>query len=111
MKEAELEHLRAAVTTWAADKPDIEGAWLVGSHAWGAVTPDSPDSDVGIYIKAPADAYAVGTIYDGWDRSLSLATGLLGTHLLSDVVPFHLEGRDPERDGILLYKRPGRQEP
>jgi hypothetical protein len=35
----------------------------------------------------------------------------LGTHLLSDAVPFHLEGRDPERDGILLYKRPGRQEP
>jgi hypothetical protein len=70
----------------------------------------TPDSDVDIYIKAPADAYAVGTIYDGWDRSLILATGLLGMHLLSDAVPFHLKRRDPERDGILLYTPPGRQE-
>ena len=103
MTGPELEHLRAAVTTWAADKPDIEGVWLVGSHAWGDL---EPDSGVCIYITAPADAYAVGTIYDGWDHSLALATGLANLHLLSDAVPFHLRGRDPERDGVLLYERP-----
>jgi hypothetical protein len=27
MTDPELEHLRAAVIAWAADKPDIEGVW------------------------------------------------------------------------------------
>ena len=105
--DPELEHLRAAVTAWAADKPDIEGAWLVGSHAWGEL---ELDSDVDIYIRAPADAYAVGTIYDGWVDSLTLETGFANLHLLSEAVPFHLKGRDPERDGVLLYERPGRKD-
>ena len=105
--DLELEHLRATVTAWAADKPDVDSAWLVGSHAWGEL---ELDSDVDIYIRAPADAYAVGTIYDGWDHSLALATRFANLRLLSDAVPFHLKGRDPERDGVLLYKRPGRKD-
>jgi hypothetical protein len=96
-----MDTLRQVIALWAAKEAAIEGVWLVGSRAWGS---PRPDSDWDLYLKMPADDYAVGTMFSEWDETVARLTGLK-THLISAAVPFQEVGKDPERDGILLYRR------
>jgi hypothetical protein len=98
---ATIDTLRQVIASWAAGEAAIEGIWLVGSRAWGS---PRPDSDWDLYLKMPADDYATGTMFCEWDDAVARLTGLK-THLISAAVPFHDGGKNPERDGILLYRR------
>ena len=93
--------IRCSVVRWATAHADVEEVILVGSYAWG--TPTSK-SDVDLLVVAPADKLMVGTMYEGWEDSLTVEIGIKA-HILYGAVPFLERGRDPRRDGVNLYRR------
>ena len=85
--DARLEGLGEAV---AAASPDIQFAYLFGSAATGALTPQS-DIDVAIYVSSRADAHAI-RLAVARAAARQLATDAVDVVLLN-TAPLSLSGR------------------